>query len=112
MFVASFSRSLVSRSRNGSFGVISKAMFSGEVASAAAVKKLREASGAPLMDCKKALINENGDHQKALDWLRTKGISKAASSTRETKEGLIGVYTNANNNTVTIVEVNCETGKK
>lgn len=88
------------------------ANFSIEVASASAVKKLREASGAPLMDCKNALINANGDIQKALDWLRSKGISKVSSSNRETKEGLIGVYTNTSNNTVTLVEVNCETGMR
>jgi len=108
MFVARFNKSLIAFQRQGAFTAISKAKFS-DVASASAVKKLREASGAPLMDCKKALIHANGDLQTALDWLRTKGISKASSSTRETKEGLIGVYTNATNNTVSLVEVNCET---
>jgi elongation factor Ts len=78
-------------------------------ASAAAVKNLRELSGAPLMDCKKALLDATvqGDIQKALDWLRTKGIAKATSGNRETKEGLIGVY--QANNKVSLVEINCET---
>ncbi len=66
---------------------------SADVASAANVKKLRELSGAPLMDCKNALLNPTvqGDLQKAVDWLRAKGISKVSKSTRETKEGLIGL---------------------
>ena len=78
------------------------------------VKKLRELSSAPLMDCKAALSHETvqGDIQKALDWLRAKGIAKANQSKRETKEGLIAVFTNPTNpNKVTLVEVNCETGK-
>jgi elongation factor Ts len=80
-----------------------------DVASAAAVKKLRDLSGAPLMDCKAALKNPTvqGDLQKALDWLRAKGIAKATSGNREAKEGLIGIY--QNNNQVSLVEVNCET---
>jgi elongation factor Ts len=78
---------------------------------AAMVKKLRELSGAPLMDCKHALGNEavQGDLQKAMDWLRAKGISKVSSSTRETKEGLIGVLSHEGG--VTLIEVNCETGE-
>ena len=82
--------------------------------SASMVKKLRELSSAPLMDCKAALSHESvqGDLQKAMDWLRAKGIAKANQSKRETKEGLIGVFTNPTNpNKVTLVEVNCETGK-
>jgi elongation factor Ts len=86
--------------------------FSAEHASASAVKKLRDLSGAPLMDCKAALLNSNvqGDIQKAIDWLRAKGIAKATSANRETKEGLIGLhYDHYGTGKVTIVEVNCET---
>lgn len=77
-----------------------------------AIKKLRELSGAPMMDCKNALAaaDVQGDLQKALAWLRAKGIAKVASSTRVTKEGLIGVHNSPERGTVTLVEVNCETG--
>jgi elongation factor Ts len=90
--------------------LIARRGFAVEV-SAAMVKKLRELSGAPLMDCKQALGHETvqGDIQKAMDWLRAKGISKVSASKRETKEGLIGVHTQGDN--VTLVEVNCETGE-
>lgn len=83
--------------------------------SAAQVKKLRELTGAPLMDCKQALGHDSvqGDLQKAMDWLRTKGISKAAQSKRETKEGLIGIHHSQLSNKISMVEINCEkTGKK
>lgn len=81
----------------------------GGIASAAAVKKLREASGAPLMDCKQALLQPSvqGDLQKAIDWLRAKGIAKATKGNRETKEGLIGIFQDSRQ--ITLVEVNCET---
>lgn len=77
-----------------------------------AIKKLRELSGAPMMDCKNALASPDvqGDLQKALAWLRAKGIAKIASSSRATKEGLIGVHSSVERGTVTLVEVNCETG--
>lgn len=78
-----------------------------------AIKKLREMSGAPMMDCKNALSSPDvqGDLQKALAWLRAKGISKMAQSTRATTEGLIGIHTDSNKGTVALVEINCETGK-
>lgn len=64
------------------------------------------------MDCKNALAatDVQGDLQKALAWLRAKGIAKVAASTRATKEGLIGVHSSPERGTVTLVEVNCETG--
>ncbi len=79
---------------------------------AADVKVLREKSGAPMMDCKKALSAEgiNGDISLAMDWLRAKGIAKATSQTdRVSKEGLIAVNTSSSGS-VTLVEVNSETG--
>lgn len=65
------------------------------------------------MECKNALADPEvaGDIQKAIASLRAKGITKAAQSTRATKEGLIGVYVSNERGTVTLVEVNCETGK-
>ncbi len=103
-------RSINRLSVSASNAVLSRRGFAVEV-SAAMVKKLRELSGAPLMDCKHALGHETvqGDLQKAMDWLRAKGISKVTASKRETKEGLIGVHTQGDN--VTLVEVNCETGE-
>ena len=57
---------------------------------AALVKDLREKSGAGMMDCKKALQENNGDMEAAVDWLRTKGLSKAAKkSDRAAAEGLV-----------------------
>jgi elongation factor Ts len=83
----------------------------GGAADVSAIKKLREMSGAPMMDCKNALSSPDvgGDLQKALAWLRAKGIAKVASSSRATKEGLVGVHNNVERGTVTLVEVNCET---
>jgi len=59
---------------------------------AAAVKELRERSGAGMMDCKKALSENNGDMEAAIDWLRTKGLAAVAKkSSRTAAEGLVGV---------------------
>lgn len=75
---------------------------------AALVKELREKSGAGMMDCKKALIENNGDIEAAIDWLRAKGISKAdKKSGRTAAEGLIGIA-GAGHKAV-VVELNSET---
>ncbi|MGF0537993.1 translation elongation factor Ts [Agrobacterium sp. ES01] len=75
---------------------------------AAMVKELREKSGAGMMDCKKALTENNGDIEAAIDWLRAKGIAKAdKKSGRTAAEGLIGIA-NAGHKAV-VVEVNSET---
>ena len=75
---------------------------------AALVKELREKSGAGMMDCKKALTENNGDIEAAIDWLRAKGIAKAdKKSGRTAAEGLIGIA-GAGHKAV-IVEVNSET---
>ncbi|MBE8190717.1 MAG: elongation factor Ts [Alphaproteobacteria bacterium] len=75
---------------------------------ASMVKDLREASGAGMMDCKSALNETGGEIQEALDWLRTKGLSKAAKkSSRVAAEGLVVVATADNFGAV--VEVNSET---
>ncbi|MGU9962039.1 MAG: translation elongation factor Ts [Candidatus Puniceispirillales bacterium WSBS_2018_MAG_OTU23] len=75
---------------------------------AALVKDLRTATGAGMMDCKKALTETDGDLDAAIDWLRQKGLSAAAKkSSRVASEGLVGV---SSNGTVgTLVEVNSET---
>ncbi|HQU71574.1 MAG TPA: translation elongation factor Ts [Calditrichia bacterium] len=78
--------------------------------SAAMVKELREKTGAGMMDCKKALEEVGGDLEKAVDFLRKKGIAKAEKkSTREANEGLVGSYVHAGGKLGVIVEVNCET---
>lgn len=75
---------------------------------AALVKELREKSGAGMMDCKKALIENNGDIDAAVDWLRTKGLAAAAKkSSRVAAEGLVAVATAGNKGAV--VELNAET---
>jgi elongation factor Ts len=75
---------------------------------AALVKELRETSGAGMMDAKKALIETNGDMDAAIDWLRTKGLAKAAKkSGRVAAEGLVGVATDGGVGVA--VEINSET---
>jgi elongation factor Ts len=75
---------------------------------AAMVKDLRETTGVGMMDCKNALAANDGDMQAAIDWLRAKGLSKAAKKAdRVAAEGLIGVLTEGNKGVV--VEVNSET---
>lgn len=77
---------------------------------AAAVKELREKTGAGMMDCKKALTETGGDMEKAIDWLRKKGLSAAAKKAgRAATEGLIGSYIHGNGRIGVLVEVNCET---
>lgn len=76
------------------------------------VKDLRESTGAGPLDCKKALEANNGDVQKAADWLREKGIAKAAKKLgagRTMNDGLIGSYIHHDKRLAVIVEVNCET---
>src|SRR6187401_3697592 len=76
--------------------------------SAQMVKELRESTGAGMMDCKAALTETNGDITAAQDWLRKKGLSKAAEKAdRVAAEGLIGVAVNSTKGVV--VEVNSET---
>jgi elongation factor Ts len=75
---------------------------------AAAVKELREKSGAGMMDCKKALTENEGDMDAAIDWLRTKGLATAAKkSSRTAAEGLVGVAVEGSRGAA--VEVNSET---
>jgi elongation factor Ts len=75
---------------------------------AAAVKELRERTGAGMMDCKKALAESNGEMEAAIDWLRAKGLSAAAKKAgRTAAEGLVGVAVEGTRGA--IVEVNSET---
>ncbi len=77
---------------------------------AAIVKDLREKTGVGMMDCKKALVECNGDIEKAIIYLREKGISKAAAKAeRATKEGRIHSYIHGNGKIGVLIEVNCET---
>jgi elongation factor Ts len=72
------------------------------------VKDLREKTGVGMMDCKAALVANNGDMEASIDWLRAKGLSKAAKkSTRVATEGLVGICIKGN--TGALVEVNSET---
>lgn len=77
---------------------------------AALVKELRERTGAGMMDCKKALVETDGDIEKAIDYLREKGIMKAQKKAgRIAAEGLVRVAFGEGNKTASIVEVNSET---
>ena len=77
---------------------------------AALVKELREITGAGMMDCKKALVETEGDKDKAIDWLREKGIAKAAKKAgRIASEGVVAAAFCEKCNTACIVEINSET---
>ena len=77
---------------------------------AAQVKALREKTGAGMMDCKKALVEANGDEEKAIEILRKKGLSKAAKKAdRNAAEGRVEIYITPDFKKGSIVEVNCET---
>src|SRR5688572_19955238 len=77
---------------------------------AALVKDLREKSGVGMMDCKKALQENNGDMEAAMDWLRTKGLAKAAKKAdRAAAEGLVAGKISADGKTGVLIELNAET---
>ncbi len=74
------------------------------------IKALRERTGAGILDCKKALTEADGDVEGAIDWLRAKGIAKAAKkSGRSATEGVVASYIHGNGRIGVLVEVNCET---
>lgn len=77
---------------------------------AAMVKELRDKTSAGMMDCKKALTENDGDMEKAVDWLRQKGLSVAAKRAgRTASEGQVASYIHAGGKLGVMVEVNCET---
>ena len=78
--------------------------------SAAQVKELRNKTGAGMMDCKNALVHSDGEIDKAIDYLRKTGVSKAEKKgSRDTKEGLVYSYIHAGGKLGVIIELNCET---
>jgi len=77
---------------------------------ASAVKELREITGVAMMDCKKALVETNGNMEEAKDFLRKKGQAKALKkSSRETREGAVGFSSSKDGKTAGLVQVTCET---
>ncbi len=73
------------------------------------IKELREATGAGVLDCRKALENADGDYEKAVDFLREKGLATAAKrANREASEGLLELYSHGGGRVGVMVEVNCE----
>lgn len=77
---------------------------------AADVKELRERTGAGMMDCKKALAEVNGDMEKAIEYLRKKGLATAAKRAGKTaNEGLVQAYIHGGGRIGVLIEVNCET---
>ena len=78
--------------------------------SASQVKELRDRTGAGMMDCKRALAENDGDIEKAIEWLRVKGIAGAAKlAGREATEGTIQSYIHAGGKVGVLVEVDCNT---
>ncbi|NIO09401.1 MAG: translation elongation factor Ts [Deltaproteobacteria bacterium] len=78
--------------------------------SAASVRELREKTGAGMMDCKKALVESAGDMEKAVDYLRQKGLAMASRKEgRVAAEGLVGSYIHGGGKIGVLVELNCET---
>src|SRR5438874_9240844 len=76
----------------------------------AMVKELREKTGAGMMDCKKALTESGGDIEKAISWLREKGLATAGKKAgRSATEGAVGSYIHLGGKIGVLVEVNCET---
>ena len=74
------------------------------------IKKLREETGAGVMDCQKALKEADGNYQKAVEIVKAKGLAKAEKKAdRETKEGFIGSYVHATGKIGALVEILCET---
>ncbi len=77
---------------------------------ASQVKELRNKTGAGMMDCKNALVHSDGEIDKAIDYLRKTGVSKAEKKgSRDTKEGLVYSYIHAGGKLGVIIELNCET---
>jgi elongation factor Ts len=78
--------------------------------SARAVKELREKTGAGMMDCKKALAENGGELQKAIDYLRQKGLAAAAKKAdRVATDGAVGAYVHPGGKIGVLIEINCET---
>ena len=78
--------------------------------SAAMVKELRERTGSGMMECKKALVEANGDMELAIENMRKSGLAKAdKKSDRIAAEGIIGVKVSDDGKAVAIVDINCET---
>ena len=76
----------------------------------AMIKELRERTAAGLMDCKKALVETDGDIDKAIEFLRKKGLANAAKKAgRLASEGVVTSYIHSNNRVGVLLEVNCET---
>lgn len=74
------------------------------------IKELREATGAGILDCRKALTDANGDFDKAVDFLREKGVATAAKrADRTASQGVVDLYSHGEGRVGVIVEVNCET---
>ena len=74
------------------------------------IKELRAATNAGILDCRKALTEADGDFQKAVDWLREKGVATAAKrADREASQGIVELYSHGGGRVGVMVEVNCET---
>lgn len=77
--------------------------------SAKLVKELRDKTSVGMMDCKKALVANEGDIEKAVEWLRKKGLASTGPGKRVASEGIVGSYIHTGGRVGVLVEVNCET---
>ncbi len=74
------------------------------------IKELRAQTNAGILDCRKALLETNGDFQKAVEWLREKGMATAAKrADRQASNGMLELYSHGNGRVGVMVEINCET---
>ena len=74
------------------------------------IKEVRAATNAPMLDCRKALQEANGDFEKAVDWLREKGMATAAKrADRDASNGVVEIYSHGGGRVGVMVELNCET---
>jgi len=101
---------VIAGSAFSNFQILKFSNFMTVTISAQDINKLRQATGAGMMDCRKALTETNGDFEAAIDWLRKQGQKVAAKrSDREAKEGVVIAKTTADNKTGIVVCVSCET---
>ena len=101
---------MVSIGTLSNFQIVKLNFMSTATITAQDINKLRQATGAGMMDCRKALTETNGDFEAAIDWLRKQGQKVAAKrSDREAKEGVVIAKTSSDNKTGFIVSITCET---
>ena len=101
---------IILKIKNSNSNLESKEEYKMSTITASDINKLRQATGAGMMDCRKALTESNGDFEAAIDWLRKQGQKVAAKrSDREAKEGVVLAKTTADNKSGIVLCISCET---